>query len=367
MSKVLFLVNHEIVIYNFRLELVERMLADGHTVVISSPPGELIDRLVALGCQFRPVEFHRRSVNLLDEMRLYRTYRKLLKEEKPDFVLTYTIKPNLYGGMACARAGIPYVETVAGLGSAVERKSLMQSAALCLYRRALRGAQRVFFQNEENLAFFTRKKLAQGKRVLLPGSGVNLQRFTVLPYPPDDTVEFVYFSRIMKEKGIDQYFEAAEYIRAKYPQTRFHVCGFCEEAYEERLQELHDRGVIIYHGMVRDVKKVLAQAHCTIHPTYYPEGLSNVLLESAACGRPLIATDRSGCREVVDDGQNGFLIRQMDAKDLISKIERFLALPWEERRAMGLASRSKAEREFDRQIVVERVMQELALVGQREK
>ena len=364
MSKVLFLVNHEIVIYNFRLELVERMLADGHTVVISSPPGELIDRLVAMGCQHRPVEFRRRSVNLMDEAWLYMVYRKLLKEEKPDFVLTYTIKPNIYGGLACARKGIPYVETVAGLGSAVEKKSWMQSAALCLYRRALRGAQRVFFQNTENLALFEKKKIAQGKRVLLPGSGVNLQRYTALPYPADDTVEFVYFSRIMKEKGIAQYLEAAEYIRARHPQTRFHICGFCEEAYEERLRELHARGVIVYHGMLRDVKTVLAQTHCTIHPTYYPEGLSNVLLESAACARPLIATDRSGCREVVDDGQNGFLIRQMDAADLIRKIERFLALPWEDRRRMGLASRSKVEREFDRQIVVERVMQELMLIQQ---
>lgn len=365
MSKVLFLVNHEIVIYNFRLEVVERMLAQGHTVVISSPPGELIDELVKLGCEFRPVEFRRRGVSLMDELQLFRSYQKLLAEEKPDLVLTYTIKPNIYGGIACALAGVPYVETITGLGSAVEQKGWMQWFSLRLYRMALSKVQRVFFQNTENMAFFAQHKLAMGKHVLLPGSGVNLERFPALPYPMEDTVEFVYFSRIMEEKGIDQYFEAAEVIRQRYPNTRFHVCGFCEEAYEKRLKELHDQGVIIYHGMVRDVKKILARAHCTIHPTHYPEGLSNVLLESASCARPLIATDRSGCREVIDDGCNGYLVRQKDTQDLIGKIEQFLALPWEARRDMGLASRRKAEQQFDRQIVVNRVVQELELTKGR--
>lgn len=362
MSKVLFLVNHEIVIYNFRLELVERMLAEGHTVVISSPPGERIDELVRLGCRFRPVEFRRRGVNPMEELRLLRHYRRLLAEEKPDLVLTYTIKPNIYGGLACAGAGVPYVETITGLGSAMERKGWLQQVTVCIYRLALRRVQRVFFQNAENQEFFTRRRLALGRQVLLPGSGVNLERFCALPYPPDETVEFAFYSRIMEEKGIEQYLAAAERIRAQYPHTRFHVCGFCEEAYEDRLKALHDRGVINYHGMVRDVRTVIARTHCTVHPTCYPEGLSNVLLESAACARPLIATDRSGCREAIDEGVNGYLIRQRDAEDLIGKIERFLALPWEQRRDMGLASRRKAEMEFDRQIVVERVMQELAAV-----
>lgn len=362
MSKVLFLVNHEVVIYNFRLELIERLLADGHTVVISSPPGERINDLVALGCQFRPIAFSRHGMNPIEELKLLATYRKLLKEEKPDVVFTYTIKPNIYGGMACAAAKIPYVVNITGLGTAVEHDGLMQKITSTLYRFALRKVQRVFFQNEENRQFFVDRKLAVDKHAMLPGSGVNLTRFTELPYPSDDTAEFVFISRIMQEKGVDQYLEAAEFIREKYPHTRFHICGFCEEAYEARLKELHDRGVIIYHGMVRDVKKVIAQTHCTIHPTYYPEGLSNVLLESAACARPLITTDRSGCREVVEDGVNGFLIRQKDAKDLIAKIEKFLAMPWEERRSMGLAGRKKVECEFDRQIVVEAYIKEVSAV-----
>lgn len=362
MSKVLFLVNHDVVIYNFRLEIVERLLAEGHQVVISSPYGERIDALVKLGCEYRPVELSRHGMNPLRELKLLREYVRLIRTEKPDIVLTFTIKPNIYGGMACSILNVPYVVNITGLGTAVENSGAVQMLTVMLYRLALTKVQRVFFQNEENRLFFADRKLAVDKHAMLPGSGVNLSRFAPLEYPGSETTEFVFISRIMQEKGADQYLEAAEYIRAKYPETRFHVCGFCEQAYEQRLKELHDKGIVNYHGMVRDVREVLAQTHCTVHPTYYPEGLSNVLLESASCARPLITTDRSGCREVIDDGVNGFVVRQKDTQDLIGKIEKFLTLTWERRRAMGLAGRAKVEKEFDRQIVVDKYMDEVAKV-----
>ena len=362
MSKVLFLVNHDVVIYNFRLELVERLLQDGHQVMISSPYGERIEDLKALGCSYYPVELSRHGMNPVEELKLLNSYLKLIREVKPDIVFTYTIKPNIYGGMACAMLGVPYVVNITGLGTAVENGGPVQKITVMLYRMALAKVQRVFFQNEENRQFFVDRKLALDKHGMLPGSGVNLNRFTPLEYPGEETTEFVFISRIMKEKGADQYLEAAEHIRAKYPNTRFHICGFCEQAYEERLKELQDKGVIIYHGMVRDVRQVIAKTHCTIHPTYYPEGLSNVLLESAACGRPLITTDRSGCREVIDDGVNGFVVEQKNAQDLIAKIEKFLSLDHETRKAMGQAGRAKVEREFDRQIVVEAYVKELESV-----
>jgi len=163
----------------------------------------------------------------------------------------------------------------------------------------------------------------------------------------------------MREKGIDQYLEAAEYLRKKYPNTRFHVCGFCEQAYEDRLKKLNDDGVVIYHGMVRDVKAARSNIHCTVHPTYYPEGVSNILLESAACARPIITTDKSGCREVIDDGVNGFMVKQRDTKDLIEKLEKFLFLSDDERKQMGLRGRRKVEKAFDRQIVVDKYVEEL--------
>lgn len=359
MSKVLFLVNHDVVIYNFRLELVEKLLMEGHQVVISSPYGERIDALKSLGCEYYEQPISRHGINPFKELFLIRSYKKLIKKVSPDIVFTYTIKPNIYGAIACRKMGVPCVANITGLGTAVENSGLMQKITVLLYKYAFSKIKRVFFQNEENQQFFVDQKIALGKHGLLPGSGVNLERFSPLPYPRDDMIEFAFVSRIMKEKGIDQYLEAATHIRKKYPHTVFHVCGFCEQAYEEKLKQLDHEGVIVYHGMVRDVKSVFAHVQCIVHPTYYPEGLSNVLLESLACARPIITTNRSGCREIVDDGVNGFIVKQKDSSDLIEKIEKFLLLTWDTKRHMGEAGRAKVEREFDRNIVIDCYLKEL--------
>lgn len=359
MKKVLILVNHDVVIYNFRKELVERFLKDKYEVYISSPYGERIDDLVAMGCEHIEAKIVRHGTNVIEELKLLHYYKKTIKEIKPDVVLSYTIKPNIYGGMACRMLKVPYIANITGLGTAVENKGLMQKLTTLLYRIAFKKINCLFFQNTENMKFFIAKNIVVDKHRLVPGSGVNLEHFSVLEYPSDKTMEFAFISRIMKEKGIDQYIEAAQFIRNKYPNTRFHICGFCEETYEDKLKELQEQGIVIYHGMQRDVRKILAKTHCTIHPTYYPEGMSNVLLESSACGRPIITTNRSGCREIVDDGVNGFIVEQQNSKDLIEKIEKFLKLSYEEKKQMGLAGRKKVGKEFDRQIVVEAYMDEI--------
>lgn len=362
MKKVLFLVNHDVVIYNFRKELVERLLHDGYKVYISSPYGERIDDLIAMGCEYINTIIDRHGTNILKDFKLLLFYKKIINDIKPDVVLTYTIKPNIYGGLACKSLKIPYIANITGLGSAVENGGLMQKLTTLLYKIAFKNVSCVFFQNEENQQYFIDNNIAIKKHRLIPGSGVNLEHFHVLEYPTDDTIEFVFISRIMKQKGIDQYLEAAEYIRSKYPNTRFHICGFCEEDYEVKLYEMQNKGIIKYHGMLKDVREILKITHCTIHPTYYPEGLSNVLLESAACGRPIITTDRAGCREVVDDGINGFLIELKNSNDLIKKIEMFLELSYEEKKNMGLMGRIKVMEEYDRQIIVEAYLDEILKV-----
>ena len=359
MSKVLFLVNHDVVIYNFRLELVERLLAEGHQVVISSPYGERIDDLKALGCEYHEISMSRHGMNPVKELALIRQYKKLIRSVSPDIVFAYTIKPDIYGAIACKSVKIPCVANITGLGTAVENGGITQKITVALYKYAFTKIQKVYFQNSENRQFFVNHKIAVEKHDLLPGSGVNLQRFIPLEYPSADKTEFAFISRIMKEKGVDQYLEAAEYIRKKYPHTVFHVCGFCEQAYEDRLRELHERGIIVYHGMLRDIKPLLRSVHCTVHPTYYPEGISNVLLESSACARPIITTNRSGCREVIDDGVNGYVVKEKDSANLIEKIEKFLQLPYEQKKQMGLHGREKVEREFDRNLVVDKYMAEV--------
>ncbi|HFC9238451.1 TPA: glycosyltransferase family 4 protein, partial [Enterococcus faecium] len=267
--------------------------------------------------------------------------------------------PNIYGAMACKKLHIPCVANITGLGTAVEKGGISQKISVLLYKLAFTDIQRVYFQNEENHQFFIDKKIALGKDDMLPGSGVNLERFALIDYPSDNTIEFAFIARIMKEKGIDNYLEAARKIKKKYPNTVFHVCGFCESEYDGKLQEYVDDGSVIYHGMVSNVRKIHEKVHCIVHPTYYPEGLSNVLLEACASGRPIITTDRSGCREVIEEGKNGFIVKQQDTQDLVRVIEKFILLPHEKKVEMGLVGRKKVEEEFNRQIVVEKYMNEV--------
>ncbi len=365
---VLILVNKQTTIVNFRLEVVAALVKAGYRVCVSVPDGDRVNEIAAVGAELFITPMDKDSTDPVRDIALMLTYRKLIKQTRADLVLTYTIKPNVYGGMAAASLKVPYVANITGLGTALEGGGAMQKLALALYRFGFRRISRVFFQNTENRAFFEQHKLALGKHAQLPGSGVNLQKFSVMDYPPADTVEFAFISRIRKEKGIEQYIDTARAVTAKYPNTRFHVCGFGDDYYEARMQQLHEEGVIVYHGLLNDVRLMLKDAHCVIHPTYYPEGMSNVLLESSACGRPIISTDRAGCREAIDHGVNGFLVKEQDSADLLEKVEQFLALSYEERREMGLRGREKVAREFDRQLVVQAYLDTAAaLCGEPKK
>ena len=366
MAKVLFLANSSSGFYSFRKELALALVKE-HEVVLCMPAKERSDFFRAAGCRVVDCSFDRHGTDPVQELKLLRFYEKLLRRERPDIVFTYTIKPNVYGGMACRKLGVPCCANITGLGTAVENGGLLQKITLMLYRRGLRGARKVFFQNAMNRDFMLERGVVrEGQIELLPGSGVNLEEYRPLPYPDGETVDFLFISRVMKEKGIDQVLEAAEVIRARHPETRFHICGRCEQDYEARLRALQEKGVILYHGEIDDVAGMHRVCACTVHPSYYPEGMSNVLLEACACARPILTTARPGCGEIVDDGVNGFVVRERDSADLIEKIEEFLRLSPERRREMGLAGRRKVEREFDRRIVVEKYLDELAAVQAKE-
>ena len=359
MKRVLFIVNHDVVIYNFRKELVERLLADGNEVIISSPYGERIELLKAMGCSYIPVELNRHGVNPYREVKLLFYYIKLIKSVLPDIIFSYTIKPNLYGSIAARFCKIPIVVNITGLGSMAANDGVVRKILIIAYRLVFKNAKTIFVQNEEILNFFNRNHIAINKLRLLPGSGVNLRQFMVLDYPNDLTINFVFISRIMKAKGIDLYLETADYITRKHPNTRFFICGFCEENYEDILGKYEAQRIIKYLGLVKDIREILSYTHCTIHPTYYPEGISNVLLESAASGRPIITTDRSGCREVVANGVNGYLVPERNLKALICAVEKFLMLSYEERKRMGIEGRKKVEHEFNRNIVIEEYLKQI--------
>ena len=205
--------------------------------------------------------------------------------------------------------------------------------------------------------------MVKRKNQLIPGSGVNLNYHAFQDYPSkEEPLRFIFISRLLKEKGVDEYLAAAYELKHKYPQIEFHILGNCEDNYSERIKQLQEEGIIIFHGRQSDVRPYLGQSCCTVHPSYYPEGMSNVLLESCAAGRPIITTDRPGCGEIVDDGINGFLVKQQNPNDLIKKIEMFICLPYEKRREMGLAARRKVEHEFDRNIVINAYLEAISVL-----
>ena len=222
-------------------------------------------------------------------------------------------------------------------------------------------AKQVYFQNPSNKEVCQRFGIADERAIVLPGSGVNLKHHIYQEYPADEVIKFLYIARLQKDKGTGEYFEAAKAIKAKFPQTEFQVLGWKEGDYEGKLEELVAKGVIHFLGMTSDVRPYLKDVHCTIMPSYH-EGMSNVNLESAANGRPVITTDVPGCRETVDDGVTGILVTAKDANSLIEGVERFLAMSYEQKKQMGLEGRKKVEREFDRNIVIRAYLDAIAEV-----
>lgn len=369
-KKILVLANDTTYAYNLRDELLQRLVSDGNEVVVASQPLLYQEELQSLGCRLINIETNRHGKNPLSDLGLLSQFKKLLRAERPDMVLTYNIKPNVYGGMACRSLKIHYIPNITGLGTAVEYPGMMQKLTTKLYKSGVAGADCVLFQNDENMAFFKdRRMLAQDARTrLLPGSGVNLNKHKAMAYPEDSSViNFLFIARVLKEKGIDLYLNAAKRIYEKNNNVCFHICGMCDdENYMGLLKSAEESGYIKYHGEQKDMIPFFEMAHCIVHPSYYPEGMSNVLLEAAAHCRPIIATDRSGCRETVDNGVSGFVVPVKDEDALVNAIELFLAMSYEQKRDMGLAGRAKIEREFDRQFVVKAYIEEIerALSGE---
>lgn len=359
-KKVLILSNNSGGLVNFRKEVFEALIVEGHTLLVIAPEDFKTEMLKEIGCKYQPISFNRQGKNPIADIKLMLEYRRIIKHEQPDVVLTYTIKPNLYGGMACRLTHTPQVANITGLGIATEKAGLLCTITKLLYKLGLKKAQKVFFQNKKNMDFCDKNKMVSCPTALIPGSGVNLERFYVQPYPEDSSCRFIYIGRIQRRKGIEQYLDAAKVIKSKYPHTEFQVLGRCEEShYQSILDELSSQGVIIYHGQVKDTRPYLANIHCTVHPSFYPEGMSNVLLESCATGRPVITTDNAGCIDVVDEGKNGFIVKQQDTQDLILKIENFIQLPNAKKQEMGLYARKKMEREFSREIVIKAYLSEI--------
>lgn len=359
--------NHHIVIYNFRRELIQRLISENYRVVVLMPCTKESEKIRALGCELIDIPVDRRGMNPLRDGILFIRYIKTIKKLRPSAVLTYTIKPNIYGCMACRLLHIPYICTITGVGKGVEQGGILTRLIFILYRVAMKNVHSIFFQNSQDKMLFEKRNVGQKRYRLVSGSGVNLETFSIKPYPNEsENIRFLFVARIDKLKGINEYLEAATVIKKKYPFTEFHILGFWQEDYKVEIDTLVKQGIITYEGMQDDVIPFMTQSQCLIHPSYL-EGMSNACLEAAAIGRPIIASNISGCRECVEDGVTGYLFSPGNVKELIEKIEKFIALPYNDKKRMGELGRKKMETEFSREQVVNAYMEELKNIVSREE
>ena len=350
MKRILMCVNHDIVIFNFRKELVKKLIAEGYEVHVSCPSGERLKPLEKMGAVIHPTNLKRKSLNPFSDFTLYKSYRLLIKTIQPHFVLTYTIKPNIYASLAAKRHHVPYMPNITGLGRVFEKKGFLQWITKNLYQVAFKDARVIFVQNESHRKLIS-SLLPKSFIHQLPGSGVNIDDFKPLPYPKEDNLSFAFIARVMKAKGIEEFLMAAKNIKKTDPQTTFHVAGFLDGNYKDVIESYHQQGLIYYHGLVDDITPILKVSHAVILPSYH-EGLSNVLLEAAACGRPVIASNIPGCKETFVDNVSGFSIEPKNSESLYQAFMRFMKLSHSEREAMGKAGREHVTRYFNRELVV---------------
>ena len=356
MKKILLLVNDVTTVLQFRCELIRALVAEGHEIIVSVPKSDRIPEIEALGAKVIETDVARHGKNPLKDLKLLKNYKKLLKSVQPDFVLTFTIKPNVYGGMACGKLKIPYVANVTGLG-VVGDGGIMQKLMLWLYKKGLKKAQCVFFQNQANREFFQKKKVVGGETELLPGSGVNIERFQYMEYPKAQQMNIVFVGRIIKDKGVFELAEAAAKLTDR-EDIRFTIVGDVEYGSENPFTGMPNVKCVGFH---KDVKPYLQEAHAIVLPSYH-EGMANVLLEAAACGKPVLASLIPGCKETFDEGVTGFGFESKNGESLLQAIEKFMALSYEQKREMGKAGRTKMEQQFDRQIVVGKYIEQINLL-----
>lgn len=362
------LTNNDDDIYCFRKELIEEIINSGYEMLISCPDGEKFELMRHIEYRYDDPVIDRRGTNIIADLKLFIHYFRLFVKNKPSVVLTYTAKPNVYAGIAAHILGIPVISNVTGFGSVLNEGGLKQKLIMSLFKFSFRRSACVMFQNSTNMKLAEESGMVKGEHKLIPGSGVNTERYPLQPYPDGgngkegETVVFNYIGRILHDKGVDDYIEAAKRIRADYPNTEFNMLGFIEPTemhYQKLLAELEEKGIVKYRGSLKDIKPFVAASHATIHPSTYGEGMSNVLLESASSGRPVISTDNPGCQETFVDGETGFIYHGGDVDALCGQIKKFLDLPNEERKAMGEKSREYIKDNFSRKIVIEAYLEKI--------
>ena len=358
--RILIIANSDIGLYRFRRELIEELIRSKNEVYIAAPEGEYHNDIATLGCKYMLTPLERRGMNPVKDLGLFLRYYRLFKMIRPDYVLTYTIKPNIYGGIVCRLCRIPYAINITGLGTAFQKSGMIRSLVIHMYKTAGKRAHTIFFENKGNYEVFLQERLVRNEQAyVLNGAGVNLDYYRYLPYSENGVIHFLFVGRIMKEKGVEELFKAAKRIKEIYGnKVIFDIVGFFEEAYKEIIEQMNQKGIIHFWGYQQDIRPFYEKASCLVLPSYH-EGMSNVLLEAGASGRALITSNIHGCMEAVEDGKNGYLCEVKDADSLFAAMDKFIKLNEEERCKMGKESRKRMELMFDKKKVVSQTIEKI--------
>lgn len=354
--KILITANNSSGLWNFRQELIQTLISKGNEVFISLPFGERIEDLKSIGCQFINTDIDRRGMNFKNDFILFFKYLKIIRKLRPDKIITYTIKPNIYSGLCAKILKIPYFVNITGLGTAFQKNNFIKKMVVFLYRHAICDADTVFFENAENADIMLKLKTVKNNQIcLLNGAGVNLDKYSFSEMKQKNTIDFCFVGRVMKEKGIDEFFDAVSKIKNEGFNVSFSIFGDYEENYKDKIEYMVDQGFVNYFGKISNLEEKYKDYDCLLLPSYH-EGMSNALLEAASTGRALITSKIHGCLEAVNEGENGFLCEVKNADSLYNCIKRYILLPYEKRVEMGKNSRKIMEEKFDKKIVVEKTL-----------
>ncbi len=349
-------------IYNFRLGLLKALQVQGYRVVCIAPKDEYSAKLESYGFEYCEIQMNNKGTNPLEEAKLLWDFYRIYKKVAPDFILQYTIKPNIYGSLSAGILGIPVISNISGLGTVFLSDNLSSKIARNIYRMALKFPKKVFFQNLHDRELFIKQKLVSMERSdLLPGSGIDTEKFQPCYIQrKDNKIRFLFVARLVKDKGLMEYVEAARMLLSE---QNMECCilgayypGNPTAIDPPQMEEWEALGIVRYLGESDDVGSVMAEADCVVLPSYR-EGLSRVLLEAASMAKPIITTNVPGCKEVVEDGVNGYLCEVKDAHSLATQMQKMMQLSAEERELMGKKGREKVKREFDEKLVIQKYMQ----------
>ena len=360
-KRVLVIANDFTTIMHFRLELLERLQKDGYKTILALPNNDKNVEFDKVVTKRIDIPMSRFGTNPINEYKTYKALRKVIRSEKPDIVLTYTAKPNIYGGLAASAEKVPYIATVTGLGSNFDKENLVSKVMIQLQKAAFMKAKKVFFQNEQNMETLHNHGIALNNYGMVPGPGVNLSTNSFEPMPNNAKTIFLSAARVRKDKGYDELFAVIRRFHDDRIPAEFHVIGWYEDDnYKPIVEEMQEKYGVHFHDFVphEQMHNYITMCDCLVHPSHH-EGMSNVILEAAATGRPCIASDICGCREPIKDGETGFLFKASDADDLYQKMIEFVNCPGDQRAEMGKRARELMELSFDRNLVISTYINEI--------